>query len=99
MVVVNVNHFSDISDIRGGHSCQTLSIGVRFLSHGHVECPCCPIRFEDSDPGVGIMAGEAKIQCAADESDISYYSIHLKLRFEHQQVFFHFFRFFLCDLI
>ena len=33
------------------------------------------------------MAGEAKIQCAADESDISYYSIHLKLHFEHQQVF------------
>jgi len=35
------------------------------------------LSFEDGDPGVGIMAGEAKIQCAADESDISYYSIHL----------------------
>ena len=31
-------------------------------------------RFEDSDPGVGIMAGDAVITCAADESDISFYS-------------------------
>ena len=31
-------------------------------------------RFEDSDPGVGIMGGDAVITCAADESDISFYS-------------------------
>lgn len=35
------------------------------------------LTFEDSDPGVGIMGGDAVITCAADESDISFYSIHL----------------------
>eukprot|EP00438_Fugacium_kawagutii_P004578 Skav230703 [mRNA] locus=scaffold1495:415815:435421:- [translate_table: standard] len=33
--------------------------------------------FVDTDPGVGIMAGDAVITCAADESDISYYSLHV----------------------